>query len=1264
MKHASPIGGRSSKKGGNNMPPPPGIPRGGSRRHNQNNQNNSTSGQQHGNQSNYYNQHNAGATGGTSGSANSQNMNKNHQQHHGSSTTSGKDGGNYQQGGSTSSTTRGRTDSANSNGSSGSQGKGGHHQDWHMQQDHRYNNVNAGTNMTFGIPPPISNSGTRAPATMPLPDPSHNHQMTTSNQQHTSSASNTNSYQNYAGTTSTSNTLAPPTSGGAMSAATPGTAGGSSGGATGGPSPRPVVPDGGNEATGGNGTSGTAGTASSSSGAAVPSAPGGGESSSSSSGGAPVGGVQGTSAGGGGSSSSSAAAPPGSSTGNYNNTTGCTGGATSTSASAAGGPSGTAAPSATGLNITAYNKPSTRWADQGYQVGDFLGQGAMGTVFKCFRNGQTYAVKRIDLAKLRLRNNEQRLRQRLVREISILQTVGTHPNIVGYEGCYDEKESQLLFIVQEYVAGGELLAQIIERSFYDPEASWVLKGLAKGLKFLHDVHIAHRDLKPENVLISSSEDVGGHLTHMKLHNVKIADFGLSKEIATDSNPLQKSNILVYEQTHQSCVGTPMYVAPEVFDKRLEASFGVDIWACGVILFVMLEGKFPFKETLNTSERDYDTAFAQFKKRQSTPALQALRGMLKQDPKDRWSPQQIIDCGFCQIAETFLADIRQGRDTASAYAVIPSPGGDSGAEHEPDIIEDIIPAGENLAATYNTPGSSGGTPYNHGDSGGAGSAHQPPAQQLAVETRHTPKNVRALFDSVSGENSESTGNVMMIPAPISNAGEQHQSPQLKRQRVDPPGAPAQPSQRVHNNTTSSYNNQMNQVHTTKYLPDQHNGWATGGGASSSSTGGKGNKHHGGAHQQHNQQGGGGMYNLQPAGGGQGGQGGQQSDYLWGDWKSQQSQRVGVGGVAVGDQHNAGGQHHGGTSGAGGSSSSSSSAAPGAPGHHGAGAGGHNQHVAAGSGPSGGGKALQAQMSHTTNQWSQWNPSGGGGAPMMNQMNNMNMNNTTGAGTSVPSSQHVSPLQGPAGGASSSSNAHGGPMNPPNFHLLPMNNNQQQGPHGGGNNNSNKGPGVGGGNNNMMNMNSSNNNKGSDKKGKGKNKKGDDLKSNKRQRLPSTDQHAMPLSESEQNQQQQSQHMMHQQHQQQQQQMNMNNLAQQPSTVNRPSCHGQPMVIRENQQKRQFWGCHKYPHCTNTENPKVFCMFCATECRFRRKANGGFFVCPQIHCRFKKSINETAPVCKECQCQFMEIRRKQSTNAKFWGCLNYPYCKGSRPYNGTL
>jgi len=101
-------------------------------------------------------------------------------------------------------------------------------------------------------------------------------------------------------------------------------------------------------------------------------------------------------------------------------------------------------------------------------------------------------------------------------------------------------------------------------------------------------------------------------------------------------------------------GNPLrYVAPEVFDKNTEANFEVDIWAVGVIFFVMLEGKFPFNDTLGTAKRDYTKCFGVFRK-QSNIAQNLLHGLLRQDPRDRFSTDRILAHEYLQIGPNWVA----------------------------------------------------------------------------------------------------------------------------------------------------------------------------------------------------------------------------------------------------------------------------------------------------------------------------------------------------------------------------------------------------------------------------------------------------------------------------------------------------------------------------------------------------------------------------------------------------------------------------------
>eukprot|EP01126_Amoeba_proteus_P051869 TRINITY_DN6226_c0_g2_i2.p1 TRINITY_DN6226_c0_g2~~TRINITY_DN6226_c0_g2_i2.p1 ORF type:complete len:230 (-),score=45.27 TRINITY_DN6226_c0_g2_i2:207-896(-) len=129
-----------------------------------------------------------------------------------------------------------------------------------------------------------------------------------------------------------------------------------------------------------------------------------------------------------------------------------------------------------------------------------------------------------------------------------------------------------LFIVMELMKGGELYEEIIARSnFTEQEAAVILKQLLEALVYLHNKGIVHRDLKLENLLLANP----GELT------VKLADFGLSK-------------LFCGSAMHTAC-GTPFYVAPDILMATDETGYGpaVDMWAAGVLLYILLSGRLPF-----------------------------------------------------------------------------------------------------------------------------------------------------------------------------------------------------------------------------------------------------------------------------------------------------------------------------------------------------------------------------------------------------------------------------------------------------------------------------------------------------------------------------------------------------------------------------------------------------------------------------------------------------------------------------------------------
>lgn len=125
--------------------------------------------------------------------------------------------------------------------------------------------------------------------------------------------------------------------------------------------------------------------------------------------------------------------------------------------------------------------------------------------------------------------------------------------------------------MMEHIEGGELFEYILEHGkLAEPKARRFFQQIISGVDYCHRHMVVHRDLKPENILLDKDE------------NVKIADFGLSN-IMRDGDFLKTS------------CGSPNYAAPEVISGKLYAGPEVDVWSCGVTLYVLLCGKLPFDE---------------------------------------------------------------------------------------------------------------------------------------------------------------------------------------------------------------------------------------------------------------------------------------------------------------------------------------------------------------------------------------------------------------------------------------------------------------------------------------------------------------------------------------------------------------------------------------------------------------------------------------------------------------------------------------------
>uniref|UniRef100_A0A8K9XB62 calcium/calmodulin-dependent protein kinase n=1 Tax=Oncorhynchus mykiss TaxID=8022 RepID=A0A8K9XB62_ONCMY len=207
----------------------------------------------------------------------------------------------------------------------------------------------------------------------------------------------------------------------------------------------------------------------------------------------------------------------------------------------------------------------TRFTDE-FQLFEELGKGAFSVVKRCLRisSGQEFAAKIINTKKLSARDH-----QKLEREARICRLL-KHPNIVRlHDSISEEGFHYLLF---DLVTGGELFEDIVAREYYsEADASHCIQQIVESVHHCHVNGIVHRDLKPENLLLASK---------LKGAAVKLADFGLAIEVQGD------------QQAWFGFAGTPGYLSPEVLRKD---PYGkpVDMWACGVILYILLVGYPPF-----------------------------------------------------------------------------------------------------------------------------------------------------------------------------------------------------------------------------------------------------------------------------------------------------------------------------------------------------------------------------------------------------------------------------------------------------------------------------------------------------------------------------------------------------------------------------------------------------------------------------------------------------------------------------------------------
>ena len=274
-----------------------------------------------------------------------------------------------------------------------------------------------------------------------------------------------------------------------------------------------------------------------------------------------------------------------------------------------------------------------------YLYGRLIGQGAFGKVNLGLNvlTGRVVAIKSFN--KKNLDKNKKDL-NRILYETNLMKKLD-HPNITK---IFETFENDKYFLISmEYINGGNLFSFVKKRRIISEKISkYLFRQIILGLNHIHSHNIVHRDIKLENILIDFK------------NNIKICDFGIGIILNSPDD-------LLYEQW-----GTPIYMSPEVLLSNKNNNIGykgfpVDIWACGIALYIMLSGTFPFmsdkkeselssfNDKSNKSEAYYnkEIKFAIINNEPneieniSTEAKDLLNGILNKDPNKRLTIEQIL-----------------------------------------------------------------------------------------------------------------------------------------------------------------------------------------------------------------------------------------------------------------------------------------------------------------------------------------------------------------------------------------------------------------------------------------------------------------------------------------------------------------------------------------------------------------------------------------------------------------------------------------------
>lgn len=266
------------------------------------------------------------------------------------------------------------------------------------------------------------------------------------------------------------------------------------------------------------------------------------------------------------------------------------------------------------------------WINKYYEVGEKIGQGMFGKVFKVrhLETEKYWAMKVVN--KEKAGSSAIKL---LEREVTILKRVD-HENIIKLNEVFETGKK--MYLVMELCEGGELADILKEKqTFSEEDTKVIMTKMAEAISYLHKRDIVHRDLKLENILLSQNPKDPTD----KLH-IKVTDFGLS---------VVKGGV-GHDNMMQDFCGTPIYMSPEIIDNKAYSQ-QCDVWAMGVIMYSLLCGLPPFRA--GSEEELYDIIKKGEVDFMSNPvwntiseqAKNCIELMLKTDPAQRITASEVL-----------------------------------------------------------------------------------------------------------------------------------------------------------------------------------------------------------------------------------------------------------------------------------------------------------------------------------------------------------------------------------------------------------------------------------------------------------------------------------------------------------------------------------------------------------------------------------------------------------------------------------------------